>query len=129
MSDEYHTQDKSPRSGGGGRLPKPEATASLGGHLAGFVLTFTHGGEMYARQAGFDYEAQGKLPLYFGLVYYELLRIALSEGISQIHYSTGSDRVKLSRGCTPRRQIAYVKARRAEQMEQLSRLAHRCALE
>jgi predicted N-acyltransferase len=101
-------------------------TAYLDGHLTGFVLTFTHHGEMYARQAGFDYEAQGKLPLYFGLVYYELLRIALAEGLSQIHYSTGSDRVKLSRGCTPRRQIAYVKARRAEHIERLSQLAQHC---
>ncbi|MGW2283071.1 GNAT family N-acetyltransferase [Streptomyces sp. NPDC001770] len=101
-------------------------TAHLDGHLTGFVLTFTHHGEMYARQAGFDYEAQGKLPLYFGLVYYELLRAALTEGLSQIHYSTGSDRVKLSRGCTPRRQVAYVKARRPELMERLSRLAQRC---
>ncbi|MFF8846689.1 GNAT family N-acetyltransferase [Streptomyces sp. NPDC015127] len=99
-------------------------TASLDGHLAGFVLTFTHRGEMYARQAGFDYEAQGRLPLYFGLVYYELLRVALAEGLSQIHYSTGSDRVKLSRGCTARRQIAYVKARSPEHTEQLSRLSH-----
>jgi uncharacterized protein len=102
-------------------------TAHLDGHLAGFVLTFTHHGEMYARQAGFDYEVQGRLPLYFGLVYYELLRIALAEGLSQIHYSTGSDRVKLSRGCTPRRQIAYVKALSPEHAEQLSRLAHLCA--
>ncbi|GAA3487215.1 GNAT family N-acetyltransferase [Streptomyces cremeus] len=98
-------------------------TAYLDGHLTGFVLTFTHRGEMYARQAGFDYAAQGKLPLYFGLVYYELLRTALAEGLSQIHYSTGSDRVKLSRGCTPRRQFAYVKARRAEHGERLSHLA------
>jgi predicted N-acyltransferase len=98
-------------------------TAYLDGHLTGFVLTFTHRGELYARQAGFDYEAQGKLPLYFGLVYYELLRIALTEGLSQIHYSTGSDRVKLSRGCTPRRQIAHVKALRSEHIEKLSQLA------
>ncbi|MGW0552446.1 GNAT family N-acetyltransferase [Streptomyces altiplanensis] len=98
-------------------------TAHLDGVLIGFVLTFTHGGEMYARQAGFDYERKGKLPVYFGLVYYELLRIALAEGISHLHYSTGSDRVKLSRGCAPRRQYAYLKARRPEQAEHLARLA------
>ncbi|QTD99727.1 GNAT family N-acetyltransferase [Streptomyces cyanogenus] len=102
-------------------------TAHLDGSVIGFILTFTHGGQMYARQGGFDYEAQGKLPVYFGLAYYELLRIALAEGISHIHYSTGSDTVKLSRGCKPTRQYAYVKARRAEQRELLSELALRCA--
>ncbi|WP_267241854.1 GNAT family N-acetyltransferase [Streptomyces sp. PR69] len=101
-------------------------TAHLGGRLAGFVLTFTHRGELYARQAGFDYDVQGPLPLYFGLVYYELLRLAQAEGLSHIHYSTGSDRAKLLRGCTPRRQIAYVKARRAEQQERLDALAQSC---
>ncbi|MFF4319123.1 GNAT family N-acetyltransferase [Streptomyces sp. NPDC001568] len=100
-------------------------TAHLDGHLTGFVLTFTHRGEMYARQTGFDYGAQGKLPLYFGLVYYELLRIALAEGLGQIHYSVGSDRAKLLRGCTPRRQIAYVKPRRAELTARLTALAQR----
>ncbi|MFF1560699.1 GNAT family N-acetyltransferase [Streptomyces sp. NPDC058279] len=102
-------------------------TAHVEGRLAGFALTFTHRGELYARQAGFDYAVQGRIPLYFGLVYYELLRLALREGISHIHYSTGSDRAKLSRGCTPRRQIAYVKARRTGLHERLVRLAERCA--
>ncbi|MEU6297153.1 GNAT family N-acetyltransferase [Streptomyces erythrochromogenes] len=102
-------------------------TAHVEGRLAGFALTFTHRGELYARQAGFDYAVQGKIPLYFGLVYYELLRLALREGISHIHYSTGSDRAKLSRGCTPRRQIAYVKARRPGLQDRLARLAERAA--
>ncbi|MEU8779526.1 GNAT family N-acetyltransferase [Streptomyces sp. NPDC048606] len=98
-------------------------TAHLEGDLAGFALTFTHRGEMYARQAGFDYEAQGRLPLYFGLVYYELLSTAMAEGLTHIHYSTGSDRTKLLRGCVPTRQIAYIKARHREEAEPLSRLA------
>ncbi|MET9803537.1 GNAT family N-acetyltransferase [Streptomyces sp. NPDC006368] len=102
-------------------------TAHLEGRLAGFALTFTHRGELYARQAGFDYDAQGRVPLYFGLVYYELLRLALSEGLTEIHYSTGSDQAKLSRGCTPRRQIAYVKARRGERQARLALLAEHCA--
>jgi len=100
-------------------------TATLDGRPAGFVLTFTHRGELYARQAGFDYEAQGRLPLYFGLVYYELLRLALAEGLTHIHYSTGSDRVKLSRGCTPRRQIAYLKTRAPALHRHLTDLAAR----
>lgn len=102
-------------------------TAEVGGRLAGFVLTFTHRGEMYARQTGFDYDVQGKLPLYFGLVYYELLRIALAEGLTHINYSTGSDREKLSRGCVPRRQLAHLKARRPETAERLDRFAQALA--
>lgn len=37
-------------------------TAELDGRLAGFVLFFTHRGEMYARQTGYDYEAKGDTP-------------------------------------------------------------------
>jgi predicted N-acyltransferase len=85
-------------------------TAHIDGQLCGFVLFFTHRAQMYARQAGFDYELQGNAPVYFGLVYYELLRIALAERVTDIHYSTGSGLVKISRGCVPREQIAYVKA-------------------
>ncbi|MDQ1047718.1 GNAT family N-acetyltransferase [Streptomyces sp. V4I2] len=85
-------------------------TAELDGRLAGFVLFFTHRGEMYARQTGYDYEAKGDTPLYFGLLYYELLRLAVTEDVTAIHYGTGSGDVKLSRGCTGRAQLAYVKA-------------------
>jgi predicted N-acyltransferase len=98
-------------------------TAHLDGELAGFVLTFTQGGQLYARQGGFDYAAKGRLPLYFGLVYYELLRLAMAEGLTHIHYSTGSDAVKLSRGCAPVRQFAYLKARREDLTRRLAELA------
>ncbi|MFF2079192.1 GNAT family N-acetyltransferase [Kitasatospora sp. NPDC058162] len=99
-------------------------TAHLDETLIGFALTFTHGGELYARQAGFDYDAKGRLPVYFGLVYYELLRLALAEGLTHIHYSTGSDRVKLSRGCTPRPQHTYLKPRHPTLTAHLTHLAH-----
>lgn len=85
-------------------------TAELDGQLAGFVLFFTHRGEMYARQTGYDYAVKGDVPLYFGLLYYELLQLAVAEGVTAIHYGTGSGDVKLSRGCVGRVQLAYVKA-------------------
>lgn len=85
-------------------------TAELDGKLAGFVLFFTHRGEMYARQTGYDYTVKGEVPLYFGLLYYELLQLAVAEGVTAIHYGTGSGNVKLSRGCVGRAQLAYVKA-------------------
>ncbi|HEU5155882.1 MAG TPA: GNAT family N-acetyltransferase [Streptosporangiaceae bacterium] len=84
-------------------------TAEVGGRLAGFVLIFTHRRDLYARQAGFDYAVQGRLPLYFGLVYYELVRLAQRRGLSTIHYSIGADEAKVSRGCVGVGQIAYVK--------------------
>ncbi|TDB90687.1 GNAT family N-acetyltransferase [Actinomadura sp. KC216] len=85
-------------------------TAELGGRLAGFVLIFADGHDLYARQAGFDYAVKGRLPLYFGLVYYQLVRLAQARGLAAIHYSIGADEVKESRGCTGVEQIAYVKS-------------------
>jgi predicted N-acyltransferase len=85
-------------------------TASIDGRLAGFLLVFRWGDELYARQAGFDYAAVGRLPVYFGLVYYELIRLAGEWGVRRIHYSTGSGAVKASRGCQAVPQHAYVKA-------------------
>ncbi len=97
-------------------------TAEINGSIAGFVLFFTWNGEYYARQAGFDYELQGKLPLYFGLVYYQLLKLAIQENVSQILYSAGSDLTKLSRGCIGIQQIAYIKARDPELASKLKNL-------
>lgn len=85
-------------------------TAELDGRLAGFVLIFVHGSELIARQAGFDYEVKGKVPLYFGLVFYQLVRLAQRRGLVRIHYSIGSGQVKRSRGSVGLEQIAYVKA-------------------
>jgi len=85
-------------------------TAEVDGQLGGFVLIFTHGHGLYARQAGFDYSVKGSLPLYFGLIFYELVRLAQSRGLSAIHYSIGAGEVKESRGCAGVEQIAYVKS-------------------
>lgn len=85
-------------------------TAHLDGRLAGFVLVFRWGDDVYARQTGFDYPLIGRLPVYFGLVYYELIRLAVPWGARRIYYSTGSGDVKRSRGCRGVPQWAYVKA-------------------
>lgn len=105
------------------RVPSAQATlAYVGDQLGGFVLTFEHGGELYARQAGFNYEVQGRLPLYFGLVYYHLVTLAVADGLTAIHYSTGSDQVKRSRGCEEVRQISFVKPLAPDLRERLSDL-------
>jgi predicted N-acyltransferase len=84
-------------------------TAHRAGTLVGFVLVFLDGDEVYARQAGFDTAVTGRLPVYFGLVYYELIRVAGEWGARRIYYSTGSGAVKRSRGCRAVEQFAYVK--------------------
>ncbi len=98
-------------------------TAYIDDELAGFVLFFTYREEIYARQTGFDYGRKGSVPLYFGLVYYELLRIALAENVRHIHYSTGSGQAKTLRGCTPCQQIAYLKAFSPDLQDKLHALA------
>jgi predicted N-acyltransferase len=84
-------------------------TAHVAGRLAGFVLVFVYAGELYARQTGFDYPVVDGLPVYFGLVYSELVRLAGEWGMRRIDYSTGSGTAKRSRGCREVGQYAYVR--------------------
>jgi predicted N-acyltransferase len=101
-------------------------TAGIGGELCGFVLFFHHDGELYARQAGFDYPRKGDLPLYFGIVYYEMIRLALARGASRIYYSTGSGKAKESRGCVGAKKTAYLKLFDTSAHETLRQLAGEC---
>ena len=84
--------------------------AELAGQICGFVLTLSLADERFVRQAGFDYAAKGRLPVYFGLVYYEQIRRAAAAGIRRLYYGTGSPAAKRSRGCRAVGQFAYVKA-------------------
>ncbi|MFD2467710.1 GNAT family N-acetyltransferase [Amycolatopsis silviterrae] len=99
------------------------ATAEMGGKLAGFALIFTHGSELYARQAGFDYAVKGTVPLYFGLIFYQLIRLAQRRGLGRIHYSIGAGRAKESRGSTGVEQLAYVKSFDPQVRREVSSLA------
>lgn len=84
--------------------------AKLGDRTVGSLLFFTRGEELYIRTVGFDYEAIGKLPVYFGMLFYHLVGRAQATGIRQIHYSTGSEDAKRRRGCRLVRQYAYLRA-------------------
>jgi predicted N-acyltransferase len=75
----------------------------------GSVLFFHWRDELYARTVGFDYAVQGRLPVYFGLVFYTLVEYAQRVGATRIRYSTGADRAKRSRGCALVAQYAYLK--------------------
>jgi uncharacterized protein len=74
-------------------------TAEQGGKIRGFAVALRHGDSLVLRSSGFDYEFQGRLPLYFGVVYYHVVRYALASGVRRVFYSIESTEAKKSRGC------------------------------
>ncbi|MFI8006432.1 GNAT family N-acetyltransferase [Streptomyces sp. NPDC086010] len=76
----------------------------------GMVLRSRARGEeqWYGHRAGFDYEAQGKLPLYYDVLYYEVLDAAAKEGATVLHAGIGSVKAKLARGCRVSEQRSYL---------------------
>lgn len=85
-------------------------TAEAGGRVRAFVVVVRWRDELYLRQAGFDYGFQGRLPLYFGLVFYHVVQYAIAHGFRTVYYSIESERAKASRGCRMVPQIGYVRA-------------------
>jgi uncharacterized protein len=83
--------------------------ASSAGSLRAFALFIRSEEELYARYVGFDYQFQGKLPLYFAVLFYAPLDYAAAEGISRIEYGAASYEAKLSRGCRAIYQLSYVR--------------------
>ncbi|MFF9036886.1 GNAT family N-acetyltransferase [Streptomyces sp. NPDC014892] len=78
------------------------------GDIRGFGTLLRFGTHWYARQAGFDYAYQDRLPLYFETLYYFPVEAAARLGIEAIHYGLGSEEAKLSRGCTAETQYSYL---------------------
>jgi len=74
-------------------------TAEEGGKIRGFVLALHWQDAMVLRSAGFDYDYQGRLPLYYGVVFYQAVDYALAAGVRQIYYSIEASEAKRSRGC------------------------------
>jgi uncharacterized protein len=74
-------------------------TAEQGGKIRGFAVAMRHGDSLVLRSSGFDYEFQGRLPLYFGVAYYHVVEYALASGVRQVFYSIESTQAKKSRGC------------------------------
>ncbi|MFD4410840.1 MULTISPECIES: GNAT family N-acetyltransferase [unclassified Streptomyces] len=79
------------------------SVARKDGSIIGFgmVLRSRARGEeqWFGHRAGFDYDAQGKLPLYYDVLYYRVLEAAAREGVSVLHAGIGSVEAKLARGC------------------------------
>ncbi len=74
-------------------------TAEEGGQIRGFVLGLHWQDALVLRAAGFDYDFQGKLPLYYGLVFYQAVSYALTAGVRRLYYSIEATQAKRSRGC------------------------------
>jgi hypothetical protein len=69
-----------------------------GGRVIGAALFLEWEGTIYVRQAGFDYAVTGRSFEYFNLVYYGLVRHALTTGVGRIDYGMATYRAKLARG-------------------------------
>jgi predicted N-acyltransferase len=74
-------------------------TAELDGKIRGYVLAIRWNDVLVLRSAGFDYDYNGRLPLYYGVVFYNVVNYALATGIRQVLYSIESTEAKKSRGC------------------------------
>jgi predicted N-acyltransferase len=83
------------------------STARDDGVLRGYLVLIRWRNELYARHCGIDYSS--KLPIYFGVVFYEPIRHALAHGVTTIDFGIEAEEVKRSRGCTQTRQYAYVR--------------------
>ncbi|MFI1002587.1 GNAT family N-acetyltransferase [Streptomyces galbus] len=64
--------------------------------------------EWFGHRAGFDYEAQGKLPLYYDVLYYRVLEAAAEQGVAVLHAGIGSVEAKLARGCLASEEYAFL---------------------
>lgn len=74
-------------------------TAEHDGTIRGFVVALHWQDALVLRGAGFDYEFKGKLPLYYGLVFYHVVDYALARGMRRVFYSIEATQAKRSRGC------------------------------
>ena len=85
-------------------------TARADGALRGYAAFIQVGQALYSRDTGYDYAWQQGLPLYFEVLFYSAIELALQSGAREINYSYGSDETKASRGCDLLPRVTYVKA-------------------
>jgi hypothetical protein len=87
--------------------------ASLDGVVAGFgaMVRLELGGstQWFGNRAGFDYELQGDVPLYFEVLFYSPYEWAVDRGVTAIHVGMGSTKAKTSRGAVPHPQSCWVR--------------------
>jgi uncharacterized protein len=86
------------------------STATRGHQALGFLVLLPWRDELHARNAGFDREAGGDLPLYFGTCFYAPVAHAIEHGFNVIDYAGGAADAKLARGCRLVPQLLFVRA-------------------
>ena len=85
------------------------AVARRDGDVLGVVEVMWHRGHAWCGYAGFDYEAQGDLPVYFEVLFYGLLEAVAERAPGTVDYTTGTEAAKAARGCVARPTVRLVK--------------------
>jgi hypothetical protein len=97
-------------------------TARSEGVLRGYHSLIRMNDVLYSRDCGYDYMWKKSLPLYFEVVFYSAIELAVRTGVREIAYSFGAEKVKVSRGCDLYPRLGYVKALDPEKSAELARL-------
>lgn len=88
-------------------------TASRDGVVAGFGVMVRHerdgSVQWFGNRAGFDYEMQGEVPLYFEVLFYAPYEWAVDHAVDAIHVGMGSTGAKVSRGAVAHPQSCWVR--------------------
>jgi hypothetical protein len=84
--------------------------ARVGDRVVGFMELIVYRGNAWVNHAGFDYEAQGTLPVYFGVVFYGVMDFAAEHGLRVLDYRFETEDAKRSRGCEARVTVRLLKA-------------------
>jgi hypothetical protein len=93
----------SPETSGDDSTRPDRRVARYGDKPVGYLDLIVYRNNAWAGRLGFDYEFQGTLPLYFGVLFYGLTDFASSTHLASIDYAVAAERAKTSRGCIPRR--------------------------
>ncbi len=88
-------------------------TASRDGVVCGFGVMVEHerrgSRQWFGNRAGFDYERQGEVPLYFEVLFYSPYEWAAERGVDAIHVGMGSTGAKVGRGAVAHPQSSWVR--------------------
>ncbi len=78
--------------------------------LVGFSLSLQHKETLDVYFCGFDYASLGKTDfVYFNLVYYEPIKLAIQRRLKRIHFRIGSEKAKIERGCKSEKTYYFLK--------------------
>jgi uncharacterized protein len=83
--------------------------ARCGERTVGYLELMVYRNNAWGGQAGFDYEFQGSLPLYFGVLFYGLMDFASSQHLTSIDCTFDTEGAKISRGCMARPTLRLIR--------------------